>query len=231
MRETTPSDSQRTHTHRHALSPQLSRTASVDNERSTYHLLLVQYLSVVHRVGTRCDQSLVLQTLPFELEIFVLKQHASATAHKLDRGMQRCHCFDPKPGEFVSPCLVSDNTVRLAMVSNNQSGPTAAALKPQNTGDSIRSERSFHSSHGHQTPVLSRKSSIANTKINTAQIGVPLPKDGGEPEGFQARPRMHKRSLTGERSRAGHPLGCLVGDGRVRADRGHERRVAVNRPL
>ncbi|KAG7562385.1 hypothetical protein FFLO_02165 [Filobasidium floriforme] len=71
------------------------------------------------------------------------------------------------------------------------------ALRPQHTGDSIRSERSFHSSHGHQTPVLSRKSSIANTKINTAQIGVPLPKEAGDSDGFGARPRMHKRSLTG----------------------------------
>lgn len=90
------------------------------------------------------------------------------------------------------------------VANNNNSGPTAAPLKPQNTGDSIRSERSFHSSHGHQTPVLSRKSSIANTKINTAQIGVPLPKNGdnaggaGENDGAQPRPRMHKRSLTGE---------------------------------
>ena len=95
------------------------------------------------------------------------------------------------------------------------------ALRPQHTGDSIRSERSFQSSHGHQTPVLSRKSSIANTKINTAQIGVPLPKEAGDSDGFGARPRMHKRSLTGEYPAREYEcrherLGCLwLGDVRI----------------
>jgi hypothetical protein len=82
--------------------------------------------------------------------------------------------------------------------SNPAPPPPPPAMQPQHTGSSIKSERSFHSSKGHQTPALSRRSSVANTKIDTSQIGVPLVKEDGGNGTAGNRPRMHKRSLTGE---------------------------------
>ncbi|KAI5452290.1 Non-essential glycogen phosphorylase [Naganishia albida] len=59
-------------------------------------------------------------------------------------------------------------------------------LQAQHTGDSVKS----HSSAGqHQDRILSRRSSVVNAQIDTQTIGTPAP--------HPARPRMHKRSLTG----------------------------------
>jgi hypothetical protein len=60
-------------------------------------------------------------------------------------------------------------------------------LQAQHTGESVKS----HSSAGHhQDRILSRRSSVVNAQIDTQTIGTPAPSG--------ARPRMHKRSLTGQ---------------------------------
>lgn len=67
--------------------------------------------------------------------------------------------------------------------------PEPEPLVAQHTGGSERSMRSTTS--GYQAPILSRRSSVVNSQIDTHTIGTPAPSQGG-------RPRMHKRSLTGE---------------------------------
>lgn len=60
-------------------------------------------------------------------------------------------------------------------------------LQAQHTGESVKS---LSSAGGHQERILSRRSSVVNAQIDTHTIGTPAPPN--------ARPRMHKRSLTGE---------------------------------
>ncbi|KAJ9097299.1 hypothetical protein QFC21_004968 [Naganishia friedmannii] len=65
--------------------------------------------------------------------------------------------------------------------------PLPQPLQPQHTGGSDKSFKSATS--GHQAHFLSRRSSVVNVQIDTQTIGTPAPQEG--------RPRMHKRSLTG----------------------------------
>lgn len=77
---------------------------------------------------------------------------------------------------------------------------TTTPLKPTHTGASDASGIS-----GHQAPVLSRRSSVVGGQIDTQTIGLPLSKqatNNNNNKQEESRPRLHKRSLTGDFSSA-----------------------------
>ncbi len=108
------------------------------------------------------------------------------------------------PSSIAHPSIPSYPLTRLISIRLPFEHPPSLAmtdiaphpLEPSHTG---QSDRSFTSSTGHQEPVLSRRSSVINATINTETIGVPHQREQGELIGADgSRPRMHKRSLTGE---------------------------------
>lgn len=77
---------------------------------------------------------------------------------------------------------------------------TPPPMKPQHTGDSVRSTTSGQQ----QAPVLSRRSSVVDARIDTSSIGAAHGTAAdtaasalGNGAGAGGRPRMHQRSLTG----------------------------------